>query len=192
MKKGAPPVIDQQIVMKFRKNIQGSYNVYGKGRNEYGDFDLIGTLVTMGPSGGNVELFRIYAPLPEIPVAPAQTHSKGKSLPLAKNAPTKKNLENQKLVPNLPVPTPSLIRRESSRQVKLPSHLVDDDPAANKARMMNKCSDILALIREKDATGGSYFLEPVDPVAHGIPTYHQIPRLQGAGEGGQGFLYHLG
>lgn len=172
MKKGTAPIIDQQIAMKFRKNTQGSYNVYGKGVNKYGHYDLVGTLVTMGPSGGNVELFKIYTP--EMPLAPAQAHSKGKSLPLAKNAPTKKNLEKLKPQPDLSAQTPNLIRRESSRQVKLPSHLVDDDPEANKARMMDKCSVILAFIKEKDVKGGAYFLEPVDPVAHGIPTYHQI------------------
>ena len=172
MKKGTTPVIDKQIVLKFRKNTQGSYNVYGKGVNAYGYFDLIGTLVTMGPSGGNIELFRIYAPAPEQPLVPAQTHPKGKSLPTAKNAPTKKQPDKTKTQPNLPLPTSSLIRRESSRQVKVPSHLADDDPAANKARMMDKCSAILTLIKEKDTSG--LFLEPVDPVAHGIPTYHQV------------------
>lgn len=33
---------------------------------------------------------------------------------------------------------------------------------------------ILKILQEKDRNGGAYFLEPVDPVAHNIPNYHQI------------------
>jgi len=179
MKKGTAklqPVIDHQIVMKFRKNTSGSYNVYGKGVNAYGSFDLIGTLILFGPLSGNVELFRIYPPVPisEPPPPPAQSHPKAKSLPLAKNAPTKKSVEKAKPPPTPVAPAPGLIRRESSRQVKLPSHLADDDPAARKARLMEKCMSILKIIKENDKNRGAYFLEPVDPVAHNIPTYHQI------------------
>ena len=41
-------IVDQQLVIKFRKNTAGSYNVYGKGVNEFGTFDLIGTLIMQG------------------------------------------------------------------------------------------------------------------------------------------------
>ncbi len=177
IKKGAQSVIDQQIVMKFRRNTTGSYNVYGKGKNAYGIFDLTGTLIAHGPMSGSVELFRIYAPSFEVQTVP-QSQPKGKSLPLAKNAPSKKSLEKQRpssLPPALaPAPAPGLIRRESSRQTKIPFHLVDDDPEAQKLLMMEKCFEILKQLQEKDASNGAYFLEPVDPVAHNIPTYHQI------------------
>jgi hypothetical protein len=69
---------------------------------------------------------------------------------------------------------PSLLRRESSRAIKLPSRLEDDDPQLMTAKMLDKCNAILKQIKEKDLLGGSFFAEPVDPVAHGIPTYHQI------------------
>ncbi len=120
MKKGTAklqPVIDQQIVMKFRKNTTGSYNVYGKGVNDYGTFDLTGTLILFGPLSGNVELFRIYPPVPisEPLLPPAQSQPKGRSLPMAKNAPGKKAAEKTKPAPVPAAPTPGLIRRESSR-----------------------------------------------------------------------------
>lgn len=178
MKKGtAQPVVDQQIVMKFRKNTSGSYNVYGKGVNIYGTFDLVGIFLKLGPHSGNVELFRIYPPAPELPPAPTSassiTHPKAKALPLAKNAPAKKGAAG-KSIDTISSGPGNLIRRESSRQSKLPSHLADDDPAAQNTRLMDKCAAILRLLQEKDSKGGRYFLEPVDPVAHNIPTYHEI------------------
>jgi hypothetical protein len=39
---------------------------------------------------------------------------------------------------------------------------------------MDKCMQILKFLRDKDIAAGSFFQGPVDPVAHGIPTYHQI------------------
>ena len=176
MKKGtAQPVVDQQIVMKFRKNTSGSYNVYGKGVNVYGTFDLVGIFVKLGPHSGNVELFRIYQPAPEVTPAStsASAHPKAKLLPLAKNAPAKKGAAG-KSIDTISSGHGNLMRRESSRQSKLPSHLADDDPAAQNTRLMDKCTAILKLIQEKDSKGGRYFLEPVDPVAHNIPTYHEI------------------
>ncbi len=176
MKKGTAklqPVIDQQLVMKFRKNTKGSYNVYGKGVNVYGKFDLLGVFVQRGPHSGNVELFRVYEPMPEAATAPTPSlTTKAKALPLAKNAPVKKASKTTESSSS--GPGHGLVRRESSRQTKLPSHLADDNPEAQKARLMDKCMGILKIIQEKDASGGRYFLEPVDPVAHGIPTYHEI------------------
>mmetsp|Transcript_6747 Transcript_6747/g.8542 ORF Transcript_6747/g.8542 Transcript_6747/m.8542 type:complete len:1363 (+) Transcript_6747:234-4322(+) len=179
IKKGGNSV-DYQIVMKFRKNTTGSYNVYGKGVNDFGTFDLIGSFFLVGPSSGSIELFRIYQPTEEkaapqvVPqVMSAQTQSKGKTLPLAKNA--KKNADTTKKPSTVPSqPAPSLIRRESSRQVKLPSRLEEDDPEALKTRLMEKCKQILMAIKKQDEILGLYFAEPVDAVAHNIPTYHQI------------------
>merc|ERR1711976_436084 len=71
-------------------------------------------------------------------------------------------------------PASSLQPRASSRQTKLPSRLEDDDPEAQMARIMEKCTQILKFLRDKDMATGSFFSEPVDPVAHGIPTYHQV------------------
>ena len=168
-------VVDRQIVMKFRKNNTGSHNVYGKGINSFGTFNLIGTLISHGPHSGYVELFRIYdtqdaAPEPE----PQPSKQTGKVLPTAKNI-TKKG-SSSKAAPaftSLTPPGPAM-RRESSRATKLPSRLEEGDPQAHNSRLMEKCSAVLKVTREKDLLGGSFFAEPVDPVAHGIPTYHQI------------------
>ena len=165
-------IVDGQIVMKFRKNTSGSYNVYGKGKNIYGVFDLVGTLILHGRGSGHIELFRIYqAPSPE---PQPEVKNQGKALPTSKNA--AKKAANPKVPSALPFldPAASAIRRESSRQTKLPSRLEEDDPLAMRSRMMEKCTVVLKMIREKDLLGGSFFAEPVDPVAHGIPTYHQI------------------
>jgi hypothetical protein len=71
-------------------------------------------------------------------------------------------------------PRAGLVRRESTRLVKVPSRLEDDDPSAQLARTMEKCNNILRFIREKDVERGAFFSEPVDPVALGIPTYYQV------------------
>mmetsp|Transcript_7110 Transcript_7110/g.13449 ORF Transcript_7110/g.13449 Transcript_7110/m.13449 type:complete len:1377 (+) Transcript_7110:406-4536(+) len=166
-------VIDKQIVMKFRKNIAGSYNVYGKGVNSYGTFDLVGTLILHGQNSGHIELYRIYeAPLES--TEPQVSKQPGKVLPTAKNA-VKKGSVSKGASAFTPVkPEPSLMRRESSRAIKLPSRLEDDELQGAGSNIMEKCNAILKQVREKDLLGGSFFAEPVDPVAHGIPTYHQI------------------
>lgn len=160
-------IVDQQVVMKFRPNTLGSYNVYGKGVNAIGEFNLIGTMVMSGKTGGQVELYRVYPPdKMAAPVVPKTTAP----------APVVPKLTREGSVPSLPSAPPSgpLQRRESTRLVKLPSKLEDDDPSALLTRTMNKCSQILRLIREKDVELGAFFSEPVDPVVLGIPTYHQI------------------
>jgi len=55
-------IVDQQIVMRFRPNTDGSYNVYGKGINQIGEFNLLGTMILSGKTGGHVELYRMYPP----------------------------------------------------------------------------------------------------------------------------------
>lgn len=192
-------VVDRQIVMKFRKNKAGSYNVYGKGVNSFGTFDLVGTLILHGKESGHVELYRIYQAPPASEAAAAAAASAalpahvpssrpkekatsgtaslsqtkhGKALPTAKN-PSKKAGPAKKTATAFPsVPSGSAIRRESSRATKLPSRLEEDDPS--NARLMERCAAALKLVKEKDRLAGSFFAEPVDPVAHGIPNYHQI------------------
>jgi hypothetical protein len=179
-------VLDKQICLKFRKNKAGSYNVYGVGVNSFGTFDLVGTLILHGRESGQVELYRIYqSPAPgstpdpvSAPVAAPVPSSKphGKALPTAKNS--SKGRGQAKTASVFPSVTPAGgitaggIRRESSRTTKLPSRLEEDDPS--NTRLMTRCNIIFKAIREKDILGGSFFAEPVDPVAHGIPTYHQI------------------
>jgi hypothetical protein len=158
-------IVDQQLVIKFRKNTAGSFNVYGKGVNEFGTFDLMGTLIMQGKNSGHVELYRVYQLGPSEPQA--QTHRK--SLPTNRSLPTKGNA----LFPS-PPSHQGLIRRESSRDSKLPSYLEDDDPDTMKSRAMDKCRDILSVLREKDLATGGIFAAPVDPVALGIPTYFQV------------------
>ena len=202
MKRGAAKlqsVVDRQIVMKFRKNKQGSYNVYGKGVNTFGTFDLVGTLILQGKESGHVELYRIYVPEPTPEPAPAGSTSSsstshnlpgtsagtgtgkhlgktGKALPTAKNS-SKKGGQSKapSAFSSIPsAPAGGMFRRESSRATKLPSRLEEDDPHAMNSRLMEKCAAVLKFMQEKDALGGRFFAEPVDPVAHGIPTYHQI------------------
>lgn len=125
--------------------------------------------------------------LPTIVPPSTTSHStaavkQGKRLTSGKKPlPTRKNIINEILPQEtedssiIPIAAqPAQIRRESSRQTKLPSRLEDDDPKAKIARVMEKCSAILKVIRDKDISAGSFFSEPVDPVAHGIPTYHNV------------------
>jgi len=176
-------VVDQQIVMKFRKSTSGAYNVYGRGVNAIGVFNLIGTLLPHGKSSGQVELYRMYPPelLVAKPIAapvpgkvPTFSADAGKVGPLSDASMPKATLEASSSG-ILPGPLRAgLVRRESSRLIKLPSRLEDDDPQAQLARVMEKCVIILRSIREKDIERGAFFSEPVDPVALGIPTYRQI------------------
>lgn len=179
-------IVDTQVVMKFRENTAGTYNVYGRGINEIGIFDLTGTLIASGKTGGQVELYRIYRP--EMLAAPQQVASKSKSkkssgLPGGSSLPptAAKNINNSGYSTMLPGPSRSSIggigtmsRRESTRVVKVPSRLEDEDPDAQLLRIMDKCNVLLRIIREKDVERGAFFSEPVDPVALGIPTYFQI------------------
>lgn len=163
--------------MKFCENNQGSYNVHGKGINAIGEFNLIGTLVMSGKTGGQVELYRMYPPdklaAPPAPPKPVE------SLPENGNAqllPVSASGLSAPIAPKLLVPPPpqGIQRRESTRLVKLPSRLEDDDPDAQISRIMEKCSQILRIVREKDVELGGFFAEPVDPVSLGIPTYYQV------------------
>jgi hypothetical protein len=188
-------VIDQQIVMKFRKNTAGSYNVYGRGVNIIGVFNLTGTLIMSGKTGGQVEVYRMYPPelltASKAPTkAPAATGAafsgtSGQSLGASLPSDTLPGSEHPPVTTSLGVPSFSTMmpgppraglgsRRESTRLVKVPSRLEDDDPTAQLARTMEKCNNILRFIREKDVERGAFFSEPVDPVALGIPTYYQV------------------
>lgn len=157
-------IADQQVVMKFRMNKSGSYNVYGKGINAIGEFNLLGTLIMSGKTGGQVELYRMYPP--ERLTAPV-------AKPTGSTAPKAAAANGAQRLPGAS-PAGSLVRRESTRVTKLPSRLEDDDPSAKLVRVMEKCSQILRIMREKDVELGAFFSDPVDPVALGIPTYHQI------------------
>ena len=216
MKRGATKytsIIDQQIILKFRKNTQGAYNVYGKGINSIGLFNLMGTLILSGKSSGHVELYRMYPVVakPDGVLAPGAQQGNavgtgGKfsatnkpKLPTSSHrADASKTLPEVSTIDPTPVlsqppgpiqaipnptglslglpgpPRPGLSRRESSRLVKLPLRLEDDDPQAQLCRLMVKCAEIIKFVSDKDASTGKFFNEPVDPVAHGIPTYYQI------------------
>ena len=179
-------IVDTQVVMKFRENTAGTYNVYGRGINEIGIFDLTGTLIASGKTGGQVELYRIYRP--EMLAAPQQVAAKSKSkkssgLPGGSSLPptASKNINNSGYSTMMPGPSRSSIggigtmsRRESTRVVKVPSRLEDEDPDAQLLRIMDKCNVLLRIIREKDVERGAFFSEPVDPIALGIPTYFDI------------------
>ena len=171
-KKGAgrqTTIIDQQIVMKFRKTSSGSYNIYGKGVNEIGVFNLTGTLIMTGKSSGHLEVYRVYPP--ELLAAPVPPKNASGGVSIGKT-----------LAGSLPDSESKGIgasqrggaRRESTRLVKVPSRLEDDDPDKQLKRIMEKCNIVLTFMREKDVERGAFFSEPVDPVALGIPTYHQV------------------
>lgn len=173
-------VIDQQIALKFRKNSEGSYNVYGKGINSIGIFNLLGKLISSGKSSGHVEIYRMY-PLPPASDESNQT-AKAEVVPkpaisapvLSKAQQSKTASESSSTQATQPHSKPVLARRGSARPTKLPSRLEDDDPNAQISRLLDKCGQVLKIIREKDVASGAFFGQPVDPVAHGIPTYHQI------------------
>ncbi|KAL3916387.1 MAG: hypothetical protein SGILL_005203 [Bacillariaceae sp.] len=163
-------IVDNQVVMKFRKNTSGFYNVYGRGVNSIGTFNLIGTLIPSGRTAGQVELYRMYPPALLKPQKVSKPATKSKSdhfsmSSLSKAAPG--------LVPGAPR-AGGLVRRESTRMIKMPSRLEDDDPVAQFARVMDKCTQILRLLKTKDQELGGFFRMPVDPIALNIPTYFKV------------------
>jgi len=193
--KSSKSIYDKQIVLKFRACDRDNYNVYGKGlNNSFGMFSLIGNAFSSGGGNGSchVELYRTYLPtsvspipLPLTPLEPNQNSKSskehlvraGKSLPLVRNGKTADHLQEPPQISpftTFPGKHPPLVRRESSRQTKLPSRLEDNDPKARIARMMQKCESILKILRNKDKAAGSIFAEPVDPEKHGIPEYLEI------------------
>jgi len=188
-------VVDRQIVLRFRKNNAGSYNVYGKGVNDIGTFDLVGTLILSGRASGHVELYRMY-PIQPPPTTSALTLSTNQDLTAStvtnlihtqkktkildreeKGLASGGNIANNissSLPQNLSLAPPLLMRRESSRLIKVPVRLEDDDPQSQVTRIMEKCSSLLKVMRDKDSVSGSFFAVPVDPVALNLPTYNQI------------------
>jgi hypothetical protein len=54
--------IAHQNALKIVRNSGGSYNVYGKGINNFGMFDLMGTLILQGNSIGRINLYMTYPP----------------------------------------------------------------------------------------------------------------------------------
>jgi hypothetical protein len=179
-------VVDQQIVMKFRKNTTGSFNVYGTGINGIGRFNLTGTLIMSGKTGGQVELYRVYppellaTPPPKVPASAPAVEAMSKQPAVAKPAKLHSGPSSDTATLSAAAAAAASSsaseRRGSTRQVKLPSRLEDDDPKAQLARIMEKCTQNLRFMREKDVEAGAFFSEPVDPVALGIPTYHQVIR----------------
>ncbi|KAL3911839.1 MAG: hypothetical protein SGILL_007126, partial [Bacillariaceae sp.] len=159
-------VVDDQVVMKFVMNNQGAFNVYGRGVNSIGIFILTGSLLPSGKSAGQMELYRSY---------PAD-------LLKPQPAPVKSSKRDSFAVSSLPpasgrfpaAPRPGIARRESTRTIKVPSRLEDDDPDALQARLMDKCMGVLRLLRTKDNEYGGFFEMPVDPVALKIPTYFKV------------------
>lgn len=173
-------IVDQQIVLKYVKNSGGSYNVYGKGTNEVGTFDLVGTLILQGRSNGLMQLYRIYPPAPAEPIPPAPIGggSRKSSKVFQGGLTEKATKENSGPAPAMKPPerfVPSmsgLQRRESSRMSRLPSRLEEDDPQAQMERYMERCSQILQEMQEADPQ--KVFALPVDPVALGVPQYPEI------------------
>eukprot|EP00970_Alexandrium_tamarense_P019523 scaffold14148_cov172-Alexandrium_tamarense.AAC.1 len=171
---------DDQVVLKFVKNTSGSYNVYGKGVNSVGKFDLTGTLIGQGPTSGLLNLYRIYPLVAPEPDSMMQSASSGKSTgkvfpgSLTEKAAggIKKSVPGMKSAPKFTPSQSGLQRRESSRQTKLPSRLEDGDPEAQKANLMEKCRQVLKELQAKDTT--NIFAVPVDPILHHVPNYFDV------------------
>ncbi|KAL3797031.1 hypothetical protein ACHAWO_006667 [Cyclotella atomus] len=167
-------VKDDQIILKFVKNASGSYNVYGKGTNNMGVYDITGTLILQTDVSGHLILYRVYPLVAVEPVPAAQVSSKssGKvfSGSLTERAVSGRPSVNppEKFTPS----ASSLQRRESGRQVKAPLRLEEDDPEAQRASALEKCRAILKDLMARDTQ--SIFAIPVDPIALGIPTYFDI------------------
>lgn len=179
MRKGATrsqTIVDPQIVLRFVKNSGGSFNVYGKGTNEMGMFDLVGTLILQGKTNGLMQLYRIYPPDP--PAAAVPTSSKKSSKVFPGSLTEKATPANSEPAPAMKPPEPfvpsmsGLQRRESSRMSRLPSRLEEDDPQAQMDRLMERCRQILKELQESDVN--QLFSAPVDPLALGIPTYLDV------------------
>eukprot|EP00587_Corethron_hystrix_P001600 CAMPEP_0113306560 /NCGR_PEP_ID=MMETSP0010_2-20120614/5759_1 /TAXON_ID=216773 ORGANISM="Corethron hystrix, Strain 308" /NCGR_SAMPLE_ID=MMETSP0010_2 /ASSEMBLY_ACC=CAM_ASM_000155 /LENGTH=1218 /DNA_ID=CAMNT_0000161245 /DNA_START=488 /DNA_END=4144 /DNA_ORIENTATION=- /assembly_acc=CAM_ASM_000155 len=163
MKRGSKQssVVDKKIVLKYRKNNQGSYNVVGKGYNSVGVFNLIGNLVPISSTSGQVELYRTYDP-----------STLRKTTSSDRRAVASKGMNRPPKLPVLLKP-PTESRKSSTRQVKAPAKLEDEHhQASNLNLIMRKCLGVLQWLREKDVT--KQFGEPVDPVALKIPNYYQV------------------
>jgi len=168
-------IVDQQIVLKYVKNSGGSYNVYGKGQNEMGTFDLVGTLILQGKANGLMQLYRLY---PQAPIPAPVAKSKSKSSSIQGGLTEKATPANSGPAPAMNAPErfiPSmsgLQRRESSRMSRLPSRLEEDDPQAQMDRCMDRCRQIIKELQDADIQ--KIFGAPVDPIALGIPTYFDV------------------
>lgn len=171
---------DKQIVLKYVKNSAGSYNVYGKGTNSMGKFDILGTLIPQGKGGqGIMQLYRIYpSPLPDaVPVTQHPGSSKKSGKVFRGGLTEKATPANSGPVPAMKPPEPfvpsmSGLQRQSTRMPKLPSRLEEDDPDAKMIRLMGRCREILQELFDSDIH--KIFTSPVDPVALGIPTYFDV------------------
>jgi len=158
MKRGSSKVssvIDKQIVLKYRKNKEGSYNVAGKGHNSIGEFNLIGKLVPITSSSGQVELYRIYD----------QSTFKN-AVVTDRKAIASKGMNRP---PKLPIPAMKPPKRQSKAPIKLED---ENNQMSNLNQVMKKCLLVLRMVREKDVS--KLFSEPVDPVALKIPTYNHV------------------
>ncbi len=171
--------IDNQIVLKYVKNTSGYYNVYGKGTNDMGKFDIVGTLIPQGKGYGSMRLYRIYLPQPvdAMPIAQFPIGSKKSGKVFQGGLTEKATSANSGPAPAMKpperfIPSMSGLQRQSSRMPKLPSRLEEDDPEAKMGRLMSRCRDILQELIDSDVH--AIFTSPVDPVALGIPTYFDI------------------
>eukprot|EP00804_Cyclotella_cryptica_P014734 CCRYP_019948-RA/>CCRYP_019948-RA protein AED:0.36 eAED:0.37 QI:0/0/0/1/1/1/3/0/727 len=138
MRKGvskSTTVRDDQIVLKFVKNTSGSYNVYGKGINNMGVYDIVGTLILQTSTSGHLILYRVYPLVLAEPehIPPATAKSSGKVFPgsLTEKAVGGRPMPAMKPPEKFTPSASSLQRRESSRQVKVPVRLEEDDPRHN-------------------------------------------------------------
>eukprot|EP00977_Amphora_coffeiformis_P019059 scaffold6890_cov76-Amphora_coffeaeformis.AAC.1 len=92
-----------------------------------------------GKTGGQVELYRTYPPALLKPAAtPAADAVSSGAGGAAVDAATVAAASKSSVKPNFPPPpAKGLQRRESTRQIKLPSRLEDDDPSAQLNRIMD-------------------------------------------------------
>ena len=178
LRKGATKlqtIMDKQIAMRFVKNDSGSYNVYGRGVNEFGIFNLVGTLIRQGDSRGMMQVYRMYEQPPQPVIVQPASKKGGKVFPggmtekAGNSGPVPAMKPAERFTPSMS----GLQRRESSgRTLKVPHRLEEDDPQATMDRLMEQCRQILKELQTKDVH--SIFASPVDPFALNIPNYFDI------------------
>ena len=173
--------VDKQIVLKFRLNTGGFYNVYGKGINErYGTFDLVGTFTfSFGdPNNGYINLFRTYLSGTQgyRPNGSNVSCLDRRRRTLSVSNRDKRNSKRSHCsisTQAVPLSGASPLRRSKRRKVK--SQLNGDcDPETNLMTIMNVCNEIFQKVCTKDQSKGAYFAIPGGQIALNTLSYPNI------------------
>jgi hypothetical protein len=174
----------------------GSYNLKASGSNEFGTFTMRGSAVpstiSTSVNAYSVEIFRTYTSYHPAPVVtttgrgwsiePPTTTTPASALSRLTSAPASKEPRSG-LTSNsnkFPVPSPLVSAgiSDSGRKRKAPTKLVDElnlglfDSGAFDQATRSKLEGLLKHMKGNQSS--VYFLEPVDPVRLGIPSYFDV------------------